>query len=295
MITNKQSKLRVDIFKVRMVSTEATNSLTEDHTNLTPSQSEVLAYLDGFNLNYIANSEFAYLNFRPHLKEIYAHAKKICSRQFSPNPQWTLRECLTGFVALLWEKSEDFAGLPEDGRQAYALQLLTRAANRAIRRPRETQLPGYTSDLDVSVPSCTRNPMDPDPKSDNYGQRVYNSKPEGLSHIQGRPDWVNANQYENNLIAAIDGSRAAVPDSESEFEKCERILGSDDADWYWSVKANRDLFPQRHPARRVLTAAERKRYERLKRVLDAGSRLRAYRGGHFIEKENEARNGTSNT
>jgi hypothetical protein len=267
-IKNNLRRLQVDIFKIVLRSTTAgDDSLPQYETEPTPEQREVIDYLDDFNLNYIANSEFAYLNLRPHLREIHDTAKGICSTAFLPNARMTLLECLGGVIALLWENADTFAGLPKEERQEYVVELTRKASNKEIRRPKELQLPEHTSDADISVPSCTRNPLELDPALQNYGQRVYHSKPEGVSHIQGRPDWVKVNKYENALIADIDGSRAVVPESESEFERCERLLDTDDADWYWSVKANRDLFPQRHPERRILTAAERKRYQRLKQHL----------------------------
>ena len=229
----------------------------------TPEQLEVLTYLDGFNLHYIANSEFAYLNLPPHLREIHYTTKGICNGAFLPNAWLTLSECLVGVMELLWENADTFAGLPQEERQEYVLELTRKVSNKAIRRPKELQLPEHTSDADISVPSCTCNPLELDKELPNYGRRVHQSKPDGVSHTQGRSDWVLAHQYENFLIADLDSRRAAaiMPEPEGEFERCERLLGADDADWYWTVRANHDLFPQRHPERHVLTVAERKRYQ----------------------------------
>jgi hypothetical protein len=284
MLTNERSEMRFDTFKIlSQDNTAADDTLTRYEIEPTPAQLEVIDYLDGLNLNYIANSEFAHLNLRPYLRQIYDQAKRTCNQSRLPNARLTLLECLAGFMALLWESADTFAGLAPDARLAYALELTTKVSNKANRRPTETQLPEYTSDLDVRVPSCTRNPLELDVESRNFGQRVYHSKPESVSHIQGRPDWVKANKYENDLIADVDGSRAATPESESEFERCERLLGADEADWYWSVKANRDLFPQRHPERCTLTAVGRKRFQRLKHILGRTSQLSAYRGRRFLK------------
>lgn len=229
----------------------------------TPAQQLVIEYLDGLaeHFNRLEYSEYAHHNFPPRFRKLYDKAKKICNGAFLVNARVTLRECFVEFVARLWENAETFAARSPDKRQAYAIELMRKSANKAIRRPKEKQLPEHTSDRDISVPSCTRNPLELDPELQNHGKRVYQPKPDGLNHLrQGYVDWVLANEYENALIEKIE---RVVPNTETEYERCVRLLGEDDADWYWTIKANHELFNQRRPERMVLSATERKRFQRL--------------------------------
>lgn len=208
-------------------------------------------------------SEFAHQNFAPHLRELHKVAKKICNSAFLVNASVTLRECFLEFVARLWENAEKFAATPPDKRQTLAIDLMRESANKSIRRPVEVQLPEYTSDGDISVPSGTHNPLIVDSESENCGKRIYQSN-SGAGYVRRHPDWVLANEYENALIEEIE---RVVPDTETEYERCVRLLG-EDADWYWTVKANHEIFHQRDPRRMVLPAVGRKRFQRLHQHLN---------------------------
>jgi len=208
-------------------------------------------------------SEYAHRNLPAHLRVIHDEAKNICNGVFLPNARGTLREALVQFIGRLWMNAETFARLPVNERQAYAVELVKTATNAAVRRPKEVQFPENQPEVDIRVSSSTRNPLDCDPDSDNYGTRTQPPRPAGTAHIQGRADWMKANAFEDELIANIDCSRAAAPEPETEYERCVRLLG-DDADWYWTVKSNHEQFRERNPQRKKLSGTESKRFYRLK-------------------------------
>lgn len=104
-----------------------------------------------------------------------------------------------------------------------------------------------------------------------------------------RVDWILANEVEDRAIDRIDLARARGtqapasesvcvgghqhveprPGEETEFERAERLLSPEELTWYWEIKTQQEILPERHADRRSLTNAERKRLERIRARLNS--------------------------
>ncbi|PWT79021.1 MAG: hypothetical protein C5B59_00485 [Bacteroidetes bacterium] len=217
----------------------------------TPAQAQVIQYLQGLNLNHLEASEHAHRNLPSHLREIYTAVKRVCNKVFLPQARSTLCECLAEFYIGLLESAEEFAGLPEQSRQEFALSLAKKAAYKIARKPMELQ-PFPQTDRDIRIKSGAQ-------------PRYFDEEDDSPDGHYRHPDWITMNEYENSLIEKIDAKRSRQPAPEPAYERCVRLLGETDANWFWSVKSNHDTYRQRHPEHRVLTNAETVRYHRLKR------------------------------
>jgi hypothetical protein len=157
--------------------------------------------------------------------------------------------------------ADEFAGMDSSLRQPFAINLAQKAANKAVRKPKELQIP-IAREVDISLKS--RNLNDGGLLTGKKGERVY------VTEVpRGRASWTLANEYENSLIAHLDAKRNPQPEPETDFECCVRLLGTEDANFYWSYRTDTIITRQRSEGRTAKTPAEKKRFQRLCKLLPA--------------------------
>jgi hypothetical protein len=242
----------------------------------TESQNAVEEFLGGhinshkvFDLSKLTHDDFgireAAINRLPeHLKVVYKEIKSICGKTFLPNPRETLRVALLDFALRLWRHcgKDKFAEKSADGKLKYAKKKARQAANVAVQRTGETQLP-IANDRDIRIKSSNIN--DGGMLTGKKGEAAF-----AVAYLpRRRPDWKLANEYEEALITKIDAERKPItPDEpESTYERVIRLLGSENGEWFWNVTWNHAECSQRDPRRINLNPPERKRLQRLRRVV----------------------------
>jgi hypothetical protein len=231
-------------------------------------------YIEGFKVfdlsklthNDLAVREVAFNKLPTHLKVVYKEIKSICGKTFLSNPRETLRIALVDLALRLWRHCgrDKFAAKSPAKKLEHAKRLSRQAANAAVQRTSESQLP-LSHDLDIRVKSS--NVHDGGILTGKDGEAAFS-----VDYMpRRRADWVQANAVEDAAIAKIDFQRQGRVPSEEEretaYERVIRLLGDEDGEWYWSIQFNHTECSQRDPRRIALTAAERKRLHRLRRIV----------------------------
>jgi hypothetical protein len=163
-------------------------------------------------------------------------------------------ETLDALCLSLLQSAESFCALPDSQRKAFIRRTAATAFNKVIRRLPEIQAEPSPADEDES----------PDVEQD-------------VALSSRRCDWKLSNASEDAIIARIDAERAEknalnhrIPEQEpTDYEQAVLVLGVEDADWYWNLKADAELYRERSEHRTPRTRADQRKFERLAKKLAA--------------------------
>jgi hypothetical protein len=150
-------------------------------------------------------------------------------------------------VALLEHHAEEYTGLTPEKRPQFLEQLATRTAWHNV----------YLMKREVPLAE----PIDSDPVT-SEGPCIFACDDISLNGRRRHPNWISAHTSESELIERMDGQRAATPpeeQTETEYERMHRVLGTQKADWMLDYANSRYESPK--------TSAERVRYHRLREKL----------------------------